>query len=62
MSMWVCVHACVCARVVFKCGSALPILGGHLEGELVGGLGNVAFDDMGGGDGGHVDGGLLVDQ
>jgi hypothetical protein len=34
----------------------------HLEGELVGGLGDVAFDDMGGGDGGHVDGGLLVDQ
>lgn len=47
---------------VFKCGSALPVLGSHLEGELVGGLRDVAFDDMGGGNGGYIDGGLLVDQ
>lgn len=35
---------------------------GHLKGQLVCGLGNVAFDDVGRGDGRNIDGGLLSYQ
>ena len=36
--------------------------GGHLKGQLVRGLGGVPLGDVGGGDGRHVDGGLLRHQ